>query len=459
MGLSNKISHSRLLYADFISDENEEKRIVSKIKNFGFTASTEKDGFPIKFRADDSSNFIARLRSACKSDPGLFDYIDNVFCWIYRDGILPLKVVIVEVILKTDDLQKMQKPEMESKVWNISHLLGNCFSLGGISTPPANSSADFRILGFSYKAIPNVMLRNFAAEFVVEADRKFFDDFNSGLDMLEKGMSVRDLKEHIEKIRTDLISLEPVSFYGGRFSYDQTIVRGYANEIFIIGKIVQGSLADSPSLYLSFITMGEIPRINLENMPVLQLPGVPGLLDFSFGAGQLLMLQLLNSWNRHVENLVAEITTKQSADKTKMKTDVEETLEELRQLIFHTAIDEKIMVNYRRKLEDLADPSRKTFHRELSLPPEEGTPYSQNPERFGLEKPGPIVSNLASLILNNLDLNEKHILDAISVRKSKMDVLKIEEDRRNSTKMLHLTYVIAVATIVNIVLFVLWRMI
>ena len=93
------------------------------------------------------------------------------------------------------------------------------------------------------------------------------------------------------------------------------------------------------------------------------------------------------------------------------------------------------------------------------MPPEEGTPYSQNPERFGLEKPGPIVSNLASLILNNLDLNEKHILDAISVRKSKIDVLKIEEDRKNSRKMLCLTVAIAVATIVNIVLFVLWRMI
>ena len=61
--------------------------------------------------------------------------------------------------------------------------------------------------------------------------------------------------------------------------------------------------------------------------------------------------------------------------------------------------------------------------------------------------------NLASHILKSLDLNEKHLLDIINLRRSKMDVLKIEEDRKFSILMLSLTAVIAVATIVNVILF------
>jgi hypothetical protein len=138
-----------------------------------------------------------------------------------------------------------------------------------------------------------------------------------------------------------------------------------------------------------------------------------------------------------------------------MKTnmDADETLEELRNLMFHMSIDEKISVNYRGELQDLANPSNKTVLYELLVPPEADTPYSTDPEKYGLEKPGPIVSNLAALILKNLELNEKNFLDAIDLRRSKIDVLKIEEDRKYSRRMVCLTVVIAVATIVNVILF------
>ena len=78
---------------------------------------------------------------------------------------------------------------------------------------------------------------------------------------------------------------------------------------------------------------------------------------------------------------------------------------------------------------------------------------SSNPERYGLEKPGPIVSNLGALILNNLELNEKHLSDLIALKRSKIDVLKIEEDRKNSRIMLYLTAIVAMATIVNVIIF------
>ena len=76
-----------------------------------------------------------------------------------------------------------------------------------------------------------------------------------------------------------------------------------------------------------------------------------------------------------------------------------------------------------------------------------------------MERPGPIVSNLAFSILNNLGLNEKNLLDAISIRKSKIDLLKIVEDRKYSRNMFCLTIVIAIATIINVVLSILARII
>lgn len=483
MNTSTKIAYSRLLYADFISDENEEKEIVKKINEFGFTAQVQKSNTPTKFCVGDINDFVEQLRPVCKSDSDLLSYISNIVFWVYSDGILPLKVVIIEVILKADELQKLKKADLESKIWKLSLLLGSCFCEGSI--PLAGSSNDFRVLKFSSVTIPNVALRNFVAEFVTEAESKFFDDFNKELDSLEKEISIKNLKKQkiiearndgkipasevekviskgtgqqeqkIRDIRTKIVLLEPVSFLEGGFSYDQSIVRGYANEMFIIGKIVQGPLDNSVPLYLSVLSMGEsqIPLANLESMPVLQFPGIPPLLDFSFGAGQILALELLNSWNSHVETSIMEITTKKNPAQKKSNIDVDETLEELRELIFHSGVDEKISVNYRRYLQDLANPSKKTFLYEFPMPPEEATSYSTNPEQYGLEKPGPIVSNLASLNLKNIDLNEKHLLDATDLRKSKIDVLKIKEDRKFSRWMLSLTVVIAVATIVNVVLF------
>jgi hypothetical protein len=389
--------------------------------------------------------------------------------------------------LKTDDLQLMKKTDLESKIWKLSILLGRCFCEGPI--PLSNSSKDFRILKFSTRAIPNVILRNFVAEFVVEAERGFFDDFNKNLDSLGEAVGTKEmitqkireavgdkgdiLTNKIEKIamkgdtpavqkvkdaRKEIIALEPISFLEGGFSYDQSIVRGYANEMFIIGKIVQGSLNNSTPLYFTKLSLGisVIPLANFESMPVLQFPGKYPLLDFSFGAGQILALQLLNSWNRNVEMSIREVTTKQTTAPMNIKTETEETLEELRDLLFHRSIDQKISVNYRRELLDLANPSAKTFLYELPIPPEDIL-YSSDPERHGLEKPGPIVSNLGALVLNNLELNEKHLSDLIALKRSKIDVLKIAEDRKNNRIMVSLTAIVALATIVNVILFIINR--
>ncbi len=69
-------------------------------------------------------------------------------------------------------------------------------------------------------------------------------------------MAKSQQEQKIKDIRSNVISLEPLSFFEGGFSYDKSIVRGYAIKMFIIGKIVQGSLDDSTPLYLTFLNMG-----------------------------------------------------------------------------------------------------------------------------------------------------------------------------------------------------------
>ncbi len=484
MDVTIKIAYSRLLFADFIIHDNDEKEIIEKIKGFGFTEQTSNDNMPSKFSAEKMDDFIRQLQLACKTDSELLSYINNIVFWIYRDGILPLKVAIIEVILNVDKLQKLKKADLESKIWRLSLLLGGCFCESRI--PVADPSKNFRILKFSTRAIPNVIFKNFVAEFVFEAERGFFDDFNKNLDSLGDAIrtkemitqrireAVRDksdiLTKKIEKIamkgdtpsvqkvkdvRKEIIALEPISFLEDGFSYDQSIIRGYANEVFIIGKIVQGSLTNSTPLYLTTMMLGTSahPLPNLESRPVLEFPGKSPLLDFSSGPGQILALQLFNSWNRYVEMSIRDVTTKHTTAPMNIKTETAETLEELRDLLFHRSIDQKISVNCLRELLDLAKPSAKTFLYEFPIPPEEDSTYSSNPERYGLEKPGPIVSNLGALILNNLELNEKHLSDLIALKRSKIDVLKIEEDRKNSRIMLYLTAIVAMATIVNVIIF------
>jgi hypothetical protein len=102
----------------------------------------------------------------------------------------------------------------------------------------------------------------------------------------------------------------------------------------------------------------------------------------------------------------------------------------------------------------LANPSKQALFHELVIPPSINMPHITNLEQYGMEEPGPIISNLSYHILESVDFNEKSVTDSISLRKSKIDVLKIEEDRKYSKRMLYLTYIIVVLSIFDIILFV-----
>ena len=80
-------------------------------------------------------------------------------------------------------MQKLGKKSMESEVSNLSLLLGKCFYEK--PKPQGRNPDDLTILKFSPQAIPNVSMTNFVTEFVIEADPKFFDEFNKELDSLE----------------------------------------------------------------------------------------------------------------------------------------------------------------------------------------------------------------------------------------------------------------------------------
>ena len=482
MDSSVKIKYARLLYADFISDENEEKEITSRLTEFGFTPIYSKGNAPTKFSTGKKDDFLNKLKELPKPDSELIGYIDNIFFWIYDEELLPHKTVVIEALLKTDELQKLDKSDLEDKVWKLSLHLGNCF----IKNHIADHCNDFTILKFSSKAIPEMGIRNFVAEFIIEEEGKLFGNFGTELDSFEKEIYTIELKKQqitknqnndkildylvgklisdataqqeqkINNILSNIISMEPLSFIGDGFSSYQSIVRYYNSEMFIIGKLGQSSLYSSAPLYLITLSKegSETPLIKLNRRPVLQTPSVRGPLDFLYGAGQILTLQLLNSWNKYVYYVTEKIINKKSSFEINTNKDIEETLEELRLLISIKAINKKISVNYLRKLNDLANPSDQTILYELLIPLKINMSNITNLEQYGMEKPGPIMSNLSSHILESVDFNEKIVTDAISLMKSKIDVLKIEEDRKYSKRMLLLTYIIVGLSIFDIILFV-----
>ena len=481
MNSSDKIKYARLLYADFISDENEEKTLTNKLTEFGFTPIYSIGDAPTKFSTGKIADFLSKLQKVGKPHSELIDYVENIFFWIYNEDLLPLKAIVIEILLKADELQKLDKPDLEKKIRCLSLHLGYCF----IEGHSADSCKEFCILDFSPKFISNSKLMNSVAEIVIEEENTVFDDFNKKLNLLENEISIKDMmeqralkigndkeipkstvenisstatkkrREKIDNIRSKIISMEPVSFLEGGFSCDQTIVRGYSDKTFLIGKIVQGALFDSPPLYLTIITKGgpEAPFINFDGRPALQFIGARGILDFTAGAGQIITLQLLNTWNRYVETKIEDIITGREQYGLGTKKDIDKTLEDMKSLVQIKGINEKMLFIYLGKLKDFANSSTKTHLYELPMPKDINVPVIVNSEEYGLDQYGKIISNLASSVLKHLDFNGKHIVDAISLRKSKIEVLKIDEDRKTSKKMLCLTYVIAGATIINVALF------
>lgn len=450
MDPSTKIIRARLLYADFI-DNGKDDEIIGKIKEFGFTEKkiNEKYSENTVYNADNITEFIGKLRSTNMENPELLNYIEKIAFQIYRDDILPLNIVVVVVTLKIDCLQKLEKDNLERQITNLSLPLGEIFS-----EKHDFNKYDFSVLNFSSRAIKNVRARNAIVEFFIETDNSYFNNVNNLLHEMKKQPEDGYNSHKFNDLEKKIVSWEPLIFLGaGRSSY-QSIVVGLSNEMFIIGKIGQSSLMNSGAMYIIIMCQPGFPRVI---DPPLEFPSRYLILDFSSGGGQLLMMQLLNSWNRYVEMSIKKIANKRNTAQIKTKKEVGEILKELQDLILYNGIDKKISVNYMESLQNLADPSNKTFLREISIRSKEFSRYLPNPEQFGLEKPGQIVSDFASLILKNLDLNEKNLLDSINLRISKIDALKIDEDRKYSKRMLCFTVVIAAATIINIILYAIRR--
>lgn len=455
MELNAKIVHSRLLLGDFISDDNEENELISKLKNFRFEEKDIQKNAILKFTSKNISDFINQLINESNEsthDSILLDYIENIFFWVYNSKLMPLKVLVIEVLLDHNKLQILQKEELERNVWNLVLLLGDIFCEGNIS-----KSKNFKILKFSYKNIHDTRLINTTIEFFFEKDISQFNSLYNKIESLEKiSKNSNESYDKIECAINEVMKNEPMSYFNNGFSYEQSIIRGYSNETFILGKVSQSILENSPPLYLVNIKCGTYDNeILLNPLPVLELSNGLQMLDFAWGAGKLLALQLLNSWNKYVKEFIIDSTTKQNSDHSNSKSELNKILKELQNLVFLKDKNEKIPVNYSEVLHDLSNPSEKTFLYEFLIPTKRGTSYLENPEQFGLQKPRPLVSSFASIILNYLDVNKKQLQEAIELKKLRIDVSKIKEDHKYSREMLYLTVIVAIATLVNVILFIL----
>ena len=166
-----------------------------------------------------------------------------------------------------------------------------------------------------------------------------------------------------KRILKDILALEPVNFYESGYlqnpqirnpgsAGDQSIIFGWENTIFAVGKldgVMQSSLDISPPLYLLTLASGDsTPALmQMDSKPVLEFPGAGLVLfDFSHGAGQIMALHLLSSWNRFVDMSVRNAITNLDNTSTDEANGLDKTLEELRKLIQSQNITEKILINY-----------------------------------------------------------------------------------------------------------------
>ena len=90
-----KLAFSRLLFGDFVSNDKEDDSVISEIEKLDFAKQPQKDKGPSRFQIQNITGFIAQLEKAQSSYGWLFQYIKDAHFWIYGDGILPLKVVVI----------------------------------------------------------------------------------------------------------------------------------------------------------------------------------------------------------------------------------------------------------------------------------------------------------------------------------------------------------------------------
>lgn len=466
MDNNTTLQSSRILIGDLILDETSEKDILREIQSWGYNIQDDVPNRPFsKYEQVNSSEFLKQVLTGEQvggDSVDLTDYVRAIIFWVYREGALPMKTVIIELKLDEKQLQNMsgRKEELEKILRLIYYRIAIYFS------------EKTSLLKFSRQTLPNFRFRNVVVELTYSVNETLIKEVYKRIENEKQQDAIQSGQKRILR---GILALEPVNFYESEYlqnpqiripgsAGDQSIILGWRNTIFVVGKldgVMQSSLDISPPLYLLTLASGSAPALmQTDTKPVLEFPGAASaLFDFSHGAGQIMALHLLSSWNRYVDMSVRDAITDLGNSTTGKANGLNKTLEELRKLIQSQNITEKILINYTERLMALSSPSQNNpLYEEYTV--FVGDPSIAFGNNFGqlqiksksIAKSAGIVSAFATFVLSELQLKSDQLSRAVKLVRTKTDVLKIREDRKVSKLMIILTFIVAIATVINVVL-------
>ncbi len=447
---------SRIIFADLIIDAASEKRITQEITNWGFTVAAGSDNTHYStYENSDLKSFLTKLKNEVlpvhNDWKDMLAYVDTLSFWIYRESVLPLTSIIIEVCLDKTAMQGLSKEEVRKTLQLLPFGLNMFFS------------TKTNLLAFSKQVFPNMLVRNLIMNITYEVPTNLIQQISEKTGTIE----TKDvLPEKKAQAQEEFLSLLPLTFFDPQYPRDVSIITGYTNTLFVLQKfggfIYPSSMDNLPPLCLLTLAFagpspGNTPALTYsDKKPVLQFPGYPIPLDFSRGAGQIVALYLLNLWSRFVQISVRNEIKNLGTRPDDEDGDIDKTLEELQEFAAYRNINEKISVNYVKSLQTLSSFPQGRFLHEFYVI-SHSDPIMQIISGFGepqmdtheAVKAEGVVSSLAQIILNNLEPNSKMLEDVIGLLGKKIEVLKIREDRKISRWMLILTVVISVLAILN----------
>lgn len=464
------LQSARILIGDLILDETSEKNILREIQSWGYTIQDDIPNRPFsKYEQVNSTEFLKQFLTAEQASDDSVDltpYVRALIFWVHREDVLPLRTVIIEVKLNEKRLQNMsgKKEEVEKILRGICYRIAIYFS------------EKTSLLKFSRQALPNFRVRNVVVELTYSVNETLIKEVYKRIENEKQQDAIQGGQRLILK---DILALEPVNFYESGYlqnpqirnpgsAGDQSIILGWGSTIFVVGKldgVMQSSFNISPPLYLLTLASGfSTPALmQPESKPVLEFPGAGlALFDFSHGAGQIMALHLLSSWNRYVDMSVRDAITNLGNTTTDKANGLDKTLEELRKLIQSQNITEKILINYTERLMALSSPvpQNNPLHEEYTVLV--GDPSIAFRNNFGqlqtksksIAKSAGIVSVFATFVLSELQLKSNQLSRAVKLVRTKTDVLKIREDMKVSRLMIILTFIVAIATVINVLFYI-----
>lgn len=416
--------------------------VVETIKTMEFNEKNgEKDEYRV-FTPSDLSKFKEPFMKEISEKHQKLSLIDSISIQITKSGSLPLPLVIIEISLDKGPLQDLIGNGLEKILWELTRDLYDYFS------------KTHSVLSFSKAVFRNTICSNSAIEVVVSLKQERFEKL---LESVNEYCLFQSKLEQ-EKIGSALIKLasyQPVKFYSDGFSNKQTIIKGYSNTTFVIGTVVPSTLDSSPPLYLiTFTSENSTPREFGKNPPVITPRSFP-LYDLSDGVGQLLFLDLLNSWNKRVEIELNNLVQHKTSEKNNLIDNISEKSKELEKLFNFGVINERITVNFGLELGSVANPPE-DLH-ELNL--KEIYVFDRLEALqtiiggFAQGKFHPLFSELASTVLKLLKVNESRILSLRDLWKSRVEFLTNKSNEKTNSKMYRLTCFIAFLTGINFLVF------